>query len=330
MRLRHLAWIPLLVAVSLQDHAQAEAGSEVVVRVGKTEVTAREIEQRLAAMPPFQRKKLGTTPEEVRKNFVNDVIVLEALHHERARELEIEKQPRVRDRISSVLRKTLELTLQEALEKKGGISDLEIEKYYEKNKKRYVTPRRLQLWRILVKDPELAKKIIAEVQGKDGTKRWRALAREHSLDEATKLRGGNLGFVRPDGTTDVPRVKVEETLFLAADKLKDGEVAPNAIKEGSRWAVLWRRGSMRGVTRTLDDERRGIQRILAETRFAEEIKALTEGLQKKHVGEVNYSMLQYVSVDTSGDIGDRPRPGVLPRRPPRKDPTPKKTERGLR
>jgi len=60
---------------------------------------------------------------------------------------------------------------------------------------------------------QLAKRIIAESQGAGGPARWRNFARDNSLDAATKLRDGDLGFVRPDGSTETPQLRVDPLAF---------------------------------------------------------------------------------------------------------------------
>ena len=48
----------------------------------------------------------------------------------------------------------------------------------------------------------------------DPIKVWETL-REHSIDSATAMRRGNLGFVRPDGSTAHKHVKIDPTIYQA-------------------------------------------------------------------------------------------------------------------
>ncbi len=323
--------VALAAALLTQDRpAGAQDDEAVVVRVGSTEITVGEVADALAKMPPHQRQKFGKTPEEIRKAYVEQVATLDALYVEHARVNKLDQVPKVHDRIRDILRRTLENRLREDMKEKSPISDTDVAEYYEENKTRYVTPRRLQIWRILVKDKALAESIIKQVQGTDGPKTWTKLAREHSIDDATKMREGNLGFVRPDGATDRPRVKVDPALFEAANKVKNGAVVPQPVNEGGKWAVVWRRGGMRSVTRAVDDEAPQIRQILLRKKLVEKRDALVDKLWKDDVGEVNAALVKYVKIDNGGDVGGQERPGTVPRRPSRKDPTPKKTEKGLR
>ena len=47
-------------------------------------------------------------------------------------------------------------------------------------------------------------------------------------------------------------MRVDPGLFAAADKVKDGELVKEPVKEGTKFAVIRRRGSLEASTRTLD------------------------------------------------------------------------------
>lgn len=79
------------------------------MRIGKTEVTVGEIEDRLAEIPPFQRRLFGATPEAQVKAYVEQVVVKDALLAEGAKDKDLASQlPTVqhirRSRSSAVLR----------------------------------------------------------------------------------------------------------------------------------------------------------------------------------------------------------------------------------
>jgi len=150
----------------------------------------------------------------------------------------------------------------------------------------------VHIWRILTDDEALAKKIIAESKGVDGIQHWSQFARESSLDKATHLRNGDLGFVHPDGNTDTPTLRVDPALFAAADKLSDGELSPEPTKEGLHFAVLWRRGSMKGVSRTVTQEESSIRQVLERKRLDQARQELLTTLRNQYVTLNNESLLE--------------------------------------
>src|SRR5262245_38095517 len=60
-------------------HAQtdAERRVKVALRVGPNAVTVGEVEDRLAAIPPFQLRTFGPTKDAIVKKYIDDVIVRE-------------------------------------------------------------------------------------------------------------------------------------------------------------------------------------------------------------------------------------------------------------
>jgi peptidyl-prolyl cis-trans isomerase C len=309
--------------------ALADGKTEVVVTVGNTSLTVAEVERRIRSLPSFQQASFGKTPQEIRKNFVEKVLVPELLYSEEASRRKLDQTPVVRDRIRDTLRQALEAKLKDTA---TDVTPEEIQAYYDANKHRFNTPRRIKIWRILVKDEALAKKIVAEVKGNDlkGAPSWTKYARENSIDKATNMRDGDLGFVSPDGQTEMPQVRVDPALFNAADKVKDGEVVPEPVKEGDGFAVIWRRGSLEAANRTLAQEAPAIKQIVGRQKVSDSIGDLAQKLQQEQVKNVNYELLNYVQVDSSGDVGTRQKPGVLPRHRARGPATPQKDERGLR
>jgi hypothetical protein len=89
-----------------------------------------------------------------------------------------------------------------------------------------------------------------------------------------------LGFVWPDGSTDVPQVSAEKILYEKALQLQDGEVLREAIPEGKRFAVLWRRGSLPEVK--VDESSRELaRRALREKQTEEATLALLKKLESR-------------------------------------------------
>lgn len=114
--------------------------------------------------------------------------------------------------------------------------------YLAEHASEWKTPQRLRVFRILVATREQAVQLIAELADKSIAD-FRAAARTHSLDRSSHERGGDLGFVAADGTTDVPTVNVEPALFAAALQVEEGAFVPVPVAEGPHFAVVWRRGS---------------------------------------------------------------------------------------
>ena len=300
-----------------------------MARVGSKTITAQELERRLSGVPAFQLKPFGRTPEEIRRNFLERILVREVLLAEGASAEGLAQLPEIEERIRSVLKGAVLASVRAEVSRED-VSDDEVRAYYEANHSKFHAPPRIALWRILVATAEEATSVLAAAKKDLVPKRWNEIAREKSLDKATSLRGGNLGFVAPDGTTGEAGVKVDPALFTAAVEVKDAELVPNPVKEGERWAVVWRRQSMKAVSRPLEQEAPSIRQVLLHGKIEARIKAAIDKLRKDVGIEMHPEALDYLDIAGTGAI--QQRPGSLPvsRRPSSAPPGPTSGPSGLR
>lgn len=313
---RVLALTVLVAGALLVGASPARAGATdraVVLTVGPEKLSVGGIEQRLNAVPVFQLRTFGKTADEVRKAFVQRVLVPELLQEQEAMREHLERVPRVRDRVREVLRDALHRALQAQLARQEPVADAAVKAYYEAHKSQYNTPESLRLWRILVASKAQAEKILEQVRGRRSIGHWMSLCGRLSLDKSTALQNGDLGFVKPDGTTDRPALKADPALFAAANKVKDGALVPEPVREGSKWAVVWRRGSLPPTHHKLAEEDHAIRNVLFQREVMQATKDLIAQLRVQHVREVNAGLLDYLSIDDSADITAKARPGRLQR-----------------
>jgi peptidyl-prolyl cis-trans isomerase C len=285
----------------------ADPQDRVVVTVGSVEFRRSLVEARLAEFQPFQLASLGKTPDEVRRGYVERSLAPESLHDQEARRRGLHERPLVRMRIDDALRQALEASIRDRLVKESTIDDAAVKAYWEKHRNRYETPERVRLSRILVASEAEATALLKEVGDVPVVAKWTALARDKSLDKATHLREGNLGFVRPDGQTDAPRVRVDPALYTAAVAVKDGELVKAPVKEGERWAVIWRRGSLSRVERSAEHEAVTIRQILLREKLQAELDRLLKELRARQVSGVDDSQLDLAAPKTLGDVEQRAR-----------------------
>lgn len=305
-----LALLPPLVA-SQNAFAQARE-SQVVAKVGDTIITVGEVEQRLKALAPHQLSALGTSPSEVRRNFLERVLVPEVLLASEARRRKLPDEPATRQQIQGALRLARLRALRDEVANRG-IDREEILQYYAANKDRFESPERIQVWRILCKTEEEARKVLADAKKVGTPEKWDELARAHSIDQATAMRSGNLGFLAPDGTSQFQGVKVPEAVVAAAAKVGDGEFVPEPVRENDGYAVIWRRGSIPAVRRSLDDEIEAISQVLWRQKAEEARKALVAELREKKLRDHNPQLVGIINIDTEAQLGLQKRPGQVER-----------------
>lgn len=310
--------------------ALALESDEAVVRAGDATITRSAIEARLQRTPAAQLKGLGDASVPVAKRVVEQWMIPEALGKLEAERRGLEKSPRVADRVREILRQTLEKSLRTQVQADDPVKPDQIKAYYEANRSKYEQPARIRIWRILLADEAAAKAVLEEAKAANKPAKWSDLARERSLDKTTGLRQGDLGFVRADGTTDVPRMLVDAALFKAADQVKDGEIVPKPIPEGDKFAVVWRRGSLAATKRSIESESPAIRQLLERQRVDAAMDALRTKLRQEHLKEEKPELLDSLPAQLFGEKLPRPRPLPSARTPLTELKKPEKTDDGMR
>ena len=304
-------------------HADASVTeSTVVATVGTRRVTADELARRIAALPPFQLRTFGRSDDEVRRNFLERVVIREALLAEGAVDKHLAEREDVMERIRGALESALFERLRAEALRQSPVTDAEVKQYYDANPTKFHAPLRIAVSRILVEKREEAASIIQEFLADPTAKRWLDLARDKSLDKATSMRGGNLGFVSPDGTTDEPGLKVDRAILSAAAKIADGKIVPEPVEDGGRYAVVYRRQSMRATDRSLELEASSIRQVLAHEKVEKYMTALLERLRSAHMSEHSPDLVDLIEVTPMGDLHAVRRPGSLAPRKPSGPPSP--------
>jgi peptidyl-prolyl cis-trans isomerase C len=318
----------VLAAAALAANVVAEqdpGGEIIVAKVGPRSVTARSFVQRLRKVPDFQLTTFGSSPSEIKRNFLEQVVIRDELYSQGAEVKKLDQVTRARERIDHALRTARINLLKENLE----VSPAEIAAFYAENKARFDAPERIAVTRILCSTRGEAQSVIAEAKSNGSAQRWNDLAREHSLDKATSMRGGALGFLAADGSSSEASVRADPAIFAAARRVKDGELVPEPIEEGKAYAVIWRRGSTPAVHRTLEEETAPIRQVLARRKLGDAVKSLTDALRAGQKIEEHPELVDLVEVGPEGTVSQRKRPGVAKRRPAQA-PAPSATPTGLR
>jgi peptidyl-prolyl cis-trans isomerase C len=319
-------------SVVFADAGAPDDDAAIVAKVGTRSFTVGDVERRIATIPAFQLRYFGKSPEEIRRRFVEETLVKDELYITGAEAEKLTEVPEVAERIRGVLRTALINKITAEAAAAGPVTDEEVKAHYDANRSSYHAPPRVVLWRITVATKEEAQAIIEKVKTDVSPKNWNEIAREKSLDKATSMRGGNLGFVEPNGATSDPNLKIDTALVMAADKVKDGELVPEPIADDGKWSVIWRRQSMKAVDRSLEMETPQIRNLLMRQRTEKRIAEALAELRKKNVSDTNPDLLELLSVSGMGEVSPVKRPGTLPsaRRPAAGSPVPKETPAGNR
>ncbi len=291
----------------------------VVVKIGSHDITTGELEDRIAQVPRFQLGTFGTTPDDVRHKFLEQVLIPEALYAQAARDQHLDTQLPTSGLVMRAQANAAVRTARAELGPATAVTMKDVQAYYEENKSRYDTPERYNVWRILCKTREEAVAVIETAKKDLSVANFNTLARDHSTDKATNQRGGNLGFLALDGSSNEAGLHVDPAVAKAAASVKDGELVGQPVAEGAAFAVVWHRGTVPAVRRPVEDVASQIRDTIWKHREELAIKKLIAELRTAHLKEVNDGLLNGIEISSvDGAIEPRHRPGqVAPINPSR-------------
>ena len=177
------------------DTGASVAGDDIVVaRLGDRKITLSEVQSEIEKLPDELRGQFESPTQML--DFVSKYVTSELLY-EAAKRRGFDTDAQVVD-ITHMTKKQLmvEKLYQEEVLSKIEISEADVAMYYRANKDKFTVPEMVTVAHIVVATEEEATRALDRLQaGED----FAALARELSIDEATKENGGKIGTIRPDG-----------------------------------------------------------------------------------------------------------------------------------
>lgn len=175
-----------------KEAAKAPAVDEnkIIAQVGDFKMTLKELNEMIAQYPPQFRGAFNTYDR--KKNLVERI--LESKIFAMAAEKEsLDKDPEIQKQLQSSREQILTYAYQRKISKQTNASDEEAKSYYDSHQKEFTMPEQVKARHILIKDEEEAKKIRQQLV--EGTAKFEDVAKEKSVDRASKNRGGDLGWV---------------------------------------------------------------------------------------------------------------------------------------
>lgn len=276
--------------------ADAARRAAVVVHVGPKVITVGELEDRMAQVPPFQLRSFGATPDDIRKKFLADVMIPELLLAQGAEARHLDQKIPTRFDLDRVRAQATMRAIRAQTGSAAAVSEADAKAYYDANVSSYDSPERINLWRIVCATKEEAQTVLADAKKDSSLVHWNQLAREHSQDKSTAMRGGNLGFVGPDGVSSEAGFRADPALVKAAQGVRDGELVPEPVAEGTGFSVVWRRGTVGASHRAFADVKEQIQSLVYRQRVDAASKSLLETLRKRDLSENNADLLDGIDV----------------------------------
>lgn len=200
-------------------------------------------------------------------------------------------------------------------------------------------------------DKDAAEKALKEaMEKKVDAAGWKKMAAKLSTDEASRKKGGDIGWFTVEGDVDgggekvaqeiamnafnfqtagtiVPRVmKIGETYRIAmiAEKSDPGSLYPKAVKSPAGFHVVWIVGRRPSLHKTLEEVEYSIRTRLWQDKKKKYVDDFVDGLFAKYDVKVSEENLAKVVVDMSGVPPTAAAPGAGTPPPPPAPPVPAK------
>ncbi len=264
-------------------------------------ITVGEFQERINRQSPYIRARY--TSLEQKKEFLDTLIRFEVLAKE-ANKRGYDKDPEVVRTMKQVMIQKLMKAEFENKIKPEDISEDEMKAFYKKHENEYNKPEEVRASAIILNSKAQADKVAKDALGAKGStnKGFRDLVSQHSDDEDTKIRGGDLRYFNRQ-SPDVPKPVIDAAFGLA----KTGDVA-GPISADGKFYVIKQTGKRKALSKGFDEVKRQIQNRIYRNKRTKSQKDFIGNLKKNAKIKIHDDQLGKVRVDTSTQ-GANPRGG---------------------
>lgn len=268
----------------------------VVARVGDVTITVGQVEDSINEQSPFVRIRYRD-PAQLRE-YVQSMIRFELLARA-AENAEIGENEEV---VRAVKQNAVQQLIRRDFDERitvESVPQADVQAYYDSHPREFSTPEMRRAAHIRLASREEAERVLAEATEAD-TREFRDLAREHSTDPETRLRGGDLRYFDEDGQPRNPRDRpIDEGLARATFSLDEvGDVSAEPIQLGEEWSILKLTGRRPAEHRTLEQAAPTIRlRLWRQNRQSSLEELVTRLRREAGLDDVNYDLLRAIRLD---------------------------------
>ena len=259
-------------------------------------ITLGEFQERVNRQSPYIRARY--TSLEQKKEFLDSLVRFEVLAKE-AYKRGLDKDPEVVRTMKQVMIQKLMRDEFDARVTADTIADAEMKAYYDANIAEYVKPEEVRVSAIILKNKAQAERVLLEAKGDAGktNKGFRDLVMKYSVDEETKLRGGDLRYL------DAQTKDVSPNVIKAAFTLMNtGDVSSVVDGGDGKYYILKQTGRRKQMTKSFDDAKPQIRNKLFREKRVQAQKDFIDNLRGKAKIEINEANLAKVRIDTSQNM----------------------------
>lgn len=301
-------------ADKLPEGLTPEQAAKVVAKVGERTITVGDVTRQINRLSPYIRRRWAA-PEK-RKEFLEKLIRVELLSQE-AERLGLSDDPEVQRTVKQVM---IRLMVKNDLEKElfpSTIDEKLLKEQYEKDNDKYHRPAQVRASHIMVKTRPEAEKLLADLkEHKNDTRYFRQKAREFSVDEKSKDRGGDLGYFSKPAERREDEPEIAPPVAEAVWKLKNvADLVDGLVQTEQGFHVVKLTNKRPEMNRSFESVKRMIENRLLREKRKEMMESFIDGLRKKAKVEVNKENLAKMKVKKNlphGEYGRTSR-GPIPK-----------------
>jgi peptidyl-prolyl cis-trans isomerase C len=266
--------------------------AQVIAKVEGVEISVGKVEDYIGQQSPMLRSRYQD-PEELKK-LVENMVRFELLAAEAERQGYGKNKTVVRTTKDGAVQNLLRSEIEEKVTPKS-ITDEEIKAHYEANAKEFHRTAQRRASHILVETEAEAKQVLDEAKKADA-RGFIELAKKHSKDLETKLRGGDLQFFEKEPGKDDSKIPAE--VRKAAFDLKNvGDTSPRPVKVEGGFSIVRLTGERPERHTTLEEAEQPIRTKLWREKRQKALTDLVEGLRGKEKPQVFADRVDMVKLD---------------------------------
>ncbi|MFT3923709.1 MAG: peptidyl-prolyl cis-trans isomerase [Myxococcales bacterium] len=281
---------------------------QAIVKADGEEVTVGELEDFLNSQPPMMRERYRNPDEQ--KKLIESMLRVDLLATEAARK-GYDKNPTV---VRTVKDSSVQALLRAEIDAKYSpqtVSAEAVKAYYDEHSAEFHRPAMRRASMIVLGTEAEAKQLLAEAQKAD-VRKFAELAKQHSTDNESKLRAGDLGYFGKDegvgANEHVPKAVRAATFTLKTT----GDVSPKPVQlDAGGFAIVRLTGERPERNTELSEADLTIRTKLWREQRQQALTSLVDGLRTKEKPQVFAERADWIKFD---DMDKRPA-GFSPDRP---------------
>lgn len=277
----------------------------VIAKFTGGQITVASLEEDIKRQNPFMQARF-LAPEAL-KDLYNRTLRFELLAQEADRR-NIDERPDVQEAIKQNAVQTLYRKDFDEKITPESMTDADVQKYYDEHQEEFNRPALRRASHIVVATRDEAVALIEQVK-KGDVAEFRRLAREKSIDQTNKSRGGDLRYFDASGKPrGEPGASVPEAIVKAVFAMKKvGDVSAQPVAIDGGFSVVKYTGERPAESRSLADSQTSIRARLWRQKRQEAMEAFVTQLRERLKPEVHPELVDAISLD-----GVSPTSGIAP------------------